>query len=42
MKLLSVSCAYFLTAADKKRAFNEATGRVVGWWSLLFNKPQHR
>ncbi|MAW96677.1 MULTISPECIES: glycosyltransferase [unclassified Leeuwenhoekiella] len=31
-----------LTASDKKGAFNEATGRVVGWWSLLFNKPKYR
>ncbi len=30
-----------LTASDKKGAFQEATGRVVGWWSLLFNKPRH-
>lgn len=29
-----------LTAADKKEAFNEAAGRVTGWWSLFFNKPK--
>lgn len=29
-----------LTASDIKGAFNEANGRVVGWWSLLFNKPK--
>ncbi|MEC7782985.1 MAG: glycosyltransferase [Bacteroidota bacterium] len=29
-----------LTASDKKGAFNEANGRVVGWWSLLFNNPR--
>jgi GT2 family glycosyltransferase len=27
------------TASNKKEAFIEATGRTVGWWSLLFNKP---
>lgn len=27
------------TANNKKEAFSEATGRTVGWWSLLFNKP---
>jgi GT2 family glycosyltransferase len=27
------------TASNKKEAFSEATGRTVGWWSLLFNKP---
>lgn len=28
-----------LTAVDKKGAFNEAAGRVAGWWSLQFDKP---
>jgi len=28
-----------LTATDKTTAFNEAIGRTVGWFSLLFNKP---
>lgn len=28
-----------LAAADKKGAFNEAAGRVAGWWSLQFDKP---
>ena len=31
-----------ITSQDKKGAFKEAAGRVVGWWSLLFNKPKHR
>ncbi|WP_338646013.1 glycosyltransferase [Flavobacterium sp. KS-LB2] len=28
------------TTNKKKEAFTEALGRTVGWWSLLFNKPQ--
>jgi GT2 family glycosyltransferase len=27
------------TTANKKQAFTEALGRMVGWWSLIFNKP---
>jgi GT2 family glycosyltransferase len=27
------------TGSNKKEAFIEATGRTVGWWSLLFYKP---
>ena len=29
-----------ITETKKKEAFTEAIGRIVGWWSLLFNKPQ--
>ncbi|OXB07634.1 glycosyltransferase family 2 protein [Flavobacterium pectinovorum] len=29
-----------ITEAKKKEAFTEAMGRIVGWWSLLFNKPK--
>ena len=29
-----------ITASDKKGAFLEASGRVVGWFSLIFNKPK--
>lgn len=28
------------TATKKKVAFTEALGRVIGWWSLVFNKPK--
>jgi GT2 family glycosyltransferase len=28
------------TTANKKEAFTESLGRVVGWFSLLFNKPK--
>lgn len=27
---------------DKKVAFTESVGRVVGWWSLIFNKPKQK
>ena len=27
------------TSSNKKEAFSEATGRTVGWWSLMLNKP---
>ena len=29
------------TARDRKQAFTEALGRLVGWWSLCFNRPRH-
>jgi len=29
-----------ITDQNKKEAFTEALGRSVGWWSLLFNKPE--
>lgn len=29
-----------ITETNKKEAFTEAIGRIVGWWSLLFNKPK--
>ncbi len=28
------------TDHNKKAAFTESLGRTIGWWSLLFNKPQ--
>jgi glycosyltransferase involved in cell wall biosynthesis len=28
------------TTANKKEAFTESMGRIVGWFSLLFNKPK--
>ena len=28
-----------ITDNNKKKAFTEAMGRIVGWWSLIFNKP---
>lgn len=29
-----------ITTKKRKEAFTEAIGRTVGWWSLLFRKPQ--
>jgi GT2 family glycosyltransferase len=29
-----------LTSNKKKEALTEATGRMIGWWSLLLNKPK--
>lgn len=29
-----------ITETKKIEAFTEAMGRIVGWWSLLFNKPK--
>lgn len=29
-----------LTENNKKEAFTEAIGRIVGWWSLIFNRPK--
>ena len=28
------------TASNKKEAFTEALGRMVGWWSLIISKPK--
>lgn len=28
------------TTLQKKEAFTESLGRLVGWWSLIFNKPK--
>ena len=30
------------TGPKRKEALRETLGRVVGWWSLLFNKPKHQ
>ncbi|EJG01917.1 glycosyltransferase family 2 protein [Flavobacterium sp. F52] len=29
-----------LTEKNKKAAFDESLGRIIGWWILLFNKPK--
>jgi len=28
-----------ITDVNRKKAFTEAIGRTLGWWSLIFNKP---
>ncbi len=38
--LTSVRFLNVLTTSKKKATFTEALGRVVGWWSLVFNKPK--
>ncbi|MDW8849229.1 glycosyltransferase [Flavobacterium sp. MMLR14_040] len=38
--LASIRFTNVITDQNKKAAFTEALGRTVGWWSLLFNKPQ--
>ncbi len=30
-----------VTTEKKREAFRESLGRIVGWWSLIFNKPEH-
>src|SRR5690606_12652973 len=29
-----------LSTANKKEAFTESLGRIFGWFSLIFNKPE--
>ena len=31
-----------ITTANKKEAFTESLGRIVGWFSLFFNPPKHK
>ena len=30
------------TSNQRKVAFTEACGRIIGWWSLIFNKPKEK
>ena len=30
------------TSNHRKVAFTEACGRIIGWWSLIFNKPKEK
>jgi hypothetical protein len=30
------------TSNQRKAAFTEACGRMMGWWSLIFNKPKEK
>ena len=30
------------TSNKRKAAFTEACGRIIGWWSLIFNKPKEK
>lgn len=37
--LTCVRLTNVLTDKNKKAAFTESLGRIIGWWSLIFNKP---
>lgn len=37
--LTLIRLSNLITDNNKKKAFTEAMGRIVGWWSLIFNKP---
>lgn len=39
MLLTAIRFSNTFTTTNKKAAFTEAIGRLVGWWSLIFNKP---
>lgn len=39
--LIKIRFVNILTTSKRKAAFTEALGRVVGWWSLLFNQPKN-
>lgn len=38
--LIIIRFANVITTPKKKQAFNETLGRILGWISLLFNKPK--
>lgn len=38
--LTKIRMTNILTSKKRKAAFTESLGRVVGWWSLIFNKPK--
>ena len=38
--LMLIRLSNVVTTSDRKGAFQEATGRIAGWWSLLVNKPK--
>ncbi len=38
--LLSIRFTNVFTTIEKKEAFTESVGRLVGWFSLMFNKPK--
>lgn len=39
--LTSIRFLNVITTSNKKEAFTESLGRIVGWFSLIFNKPKH-
>lgn len=38
--LILIRFSNVVTANEKKQAFTEAIGRIIGWWSLLLQRPQ--
>ena len=38
--LTLIRASNVLTSNEKKKAFTETIGRIVGWFSLIFNKPK--
>jgi GT2 family glycosyltransferase len=40
--LIFIRFSNTFTSNQLKAAFTEACGRVVGWWSLIFNKPKEK
>jgi GT2 family glycosyltransferase len=39
--LMKLTFIGVFTSKQKKDAFTEGFGRLVGWWSVLFNAPKH-
>lgn len=40
LTIIRFSNIFNRSSIKRKEAFTEAIGRVVGWWSLIFNKPK--
>ncbi|GAA4244649.1 glycosyltransferase family 2 protein [Winogradskyella damuponensis] len=38
--LLFIRLLNVITTNERKSALTDAVGRIVGWWSLIFNKPK--
>ena len=38
--LTTIRFSNIITTHNKREAFSETIGRIVGWWSLIFNKPK--
>ncbi len=38
--LTTIRFSNIITTNNKREAFSETIGRIVGWWSIIFNKPK--
>ena len=38
--LTTIRFSNILTTKNRVEAFTESMGRIIGWWSLIFNKPK--